>query len=286
MLRVKRDRDTTRGEMVLVMLAVLMAGAVSGDSLCDFPPAPLYYGILGKPVYLHIPIPSNTHHFCLKKDNNIILQGKREDHMLHKVYKNGVELFSSGSVKISHCVKNHSGEYQWETFHSDGKVQCDVTFMLQIHNHHHHHHLSSPDLHSLCQPSAESQHSSNSMNKNNESLLTPDCSSTKTALREQICVDSKVFLLLCGAMAVFLTLITAVCCLTITLKTTSQPCDHSPDFIPKVDILYAEVDVRSERMRKRKEAETLESETAIYSEVAQEINWETGNQTFTTYRLN
>lgn len=41
-------------------------------------------------------------------------------------------------------------------------------------------------------------------------------------------VDSKVFLLLCGAMAVFLTLVTALCCLTMMLKTTSRRSNNTP----------------------------------------------------------
>lgn len=109
---------------------------LAGELVCDFPPAPLYYGILGKPVLLHVPIPSNTHRFRLKKVNKILLQGKGDDLAVHKLHENGVELFSSGSVKISHCLKNHSGEYHWETFSSDGKVQCNVIFLLEIHGTH------------------------------------------------------------------------------------------------------------------------------------------------------
>ncbi|XP_034167219.2 uncharacterized protein LOC117599167 [Pangasianodon hypophthalmus] len=278
MRRLRRCRDSS-AEMLFVVFPVLMAAAAAaaacGKSECDFPPAPLYYGILGKPVFLHIPIPSNTHRFCLKKDNNVILQGRREDRSLCNVHQNGVELFSSGSVKISRCVKSHSGEYHWETFDSDGRVQCDVTFTLHVHHH------------SLCQPSAEPPPSSNDANKTSESLLTQDSSSTNTTVREQICVNSKVFLLLCGVMAVFLTLITALCCLAVMLKRTSSPaCDTSPDFVPSVDVLYAEVDVSRKGKRNGKEGETVDSDTAIYSEVAQEMKQETGNQTFTTYGLN
>ncbi|XP_047661627.1 uncharacterized protein LOC125139856 isoform X2 [Tachysurus fulvidraco] len=245
---------------------------------CEFPPAPLYCGVLGQPAFLHVLIHSDTHSFCLEKDNNVILQGNREVHSLRHVSTHGVELLSSITVKISRCGKHHSGQYGWKTFSSDGTLQCDVTFRLQIHDHH----VCSQ---SFCQPSAETRRSSLDTNRSSVSLLTPQCSSANTAQRQQICVNTKVFLLLCGALVVFLTLITALFCLTITLKRTSPRSDTPSDLIPGVEVLYADVDINRKGKRNREEGETPESVTVIYSEVAQEMNPETGNQTFTTYGL-
>lgn len=117
---------------IIIQLKTRLLSLVLGELVCDFPPAPLYYGILGNPVFLHVPILWNTRRFSLIKANNVLLNGKREDQTSGNVCKNGVELFSSGSVKISRCEKNHSGEYHWETFDSDGDLQCSITFTLQI----------------------------------------------------------------------------------------------------------------------------------------------------------
>ncbi|KAF7696613.1 hypothetical protein HF521_005031 [Silurus meridionalis] len=213
--------------------------------------------------------------FILKRDSKVILRGKIEVHTLKALFEDdGLEIFSSGSVKIRCCEENHTGKYLWETWNSMGNLLCNFSFTLNIYDRRH---LSSPDLLSVCQSFAEVKPSTT------ECSLRPHDSSTDLLLRENICLNRKVFLLLCGVMAMFLTLITALCCVSIMLRRTSSPSDHPPGV--DVDVIYTEVDICRKGKRNRKKHESVKNVTEIYSEVNHEPNQETRNLTFTTYGL-
>ncbi|KAG7320690.1 hypothetical protein KOW79_015105 [Hemibagrus wyckioides] len=103
-----------------------MTATECGRPVCDFPPAPLYYGILGKPAFLHVPIPSDTQRFSLEKEKKVILEDEAEAGSVRDLHTHDVQVFLGGVLKISRCVRNHSGEYRWRTFGSDGEPQCDL----------------------------------------------------------------------------------------------------------------------------------------------------------------
>ncbi|KAL6469634.1 hypothetical protein MHYP_G00207530 [Metynnis hypsauchen] len=95
----------------------------------------------------------------------------------------------------------------------------------------------------------------------------PDHCSTgipgSTVQNDQLCVNSKIFLLVCGALAVLVTLILALCCLRIALDTKSKP-------LPEDQPVYAEIDFENQGQEKAWSG--IQEMTAMYADVRKGYN--------------
>ncbi|KAL7854266.1 hypothetical protein AOLI_G00211100 [Acnodon oligacanthus] len=300
---------------IQMFLMLLTTVTVQGElSVCNVSDGLQFFGVLGKSVLVHLPMPANTNEIRLQKDSKLVLSLKISGNKITGTNQKH-KFFNNGSVQISNVSSNDSGVYKWETFDSAGTFLLNTTFTLKIHEP-----LPQTHLDILCQSSGERRVQctpagqkyrwtlnsaelnstvaymsdpgdviilkghvtgnltciiSNEVGGNFASAWLPVCRQSDDSkqvcvdeekkpghraadIPDQLCVNSRIFLLVCGALAVFVTLILALCCLRIALDTKSKS-------LPEDQPIYTEMEF--ENQGKEKAWSEIQEMTGIYAEV-------------------
>lgn len=85
---------------------------------------------LGKPLIFNLP--TNAASITLKTKQTTILNIVNNLTVLDQRHKGLYILVTNGSVKLINAMKNHSGDYQWDVFHHNGKTLHKLHMHLKI----------------------------------------------------------------------------------------------------------------------------------------------------------
>lgn len=108
---------------------------LSGPLACNLsePIGAQCFGALGEPLIFYQPTTTWIYKKSLKKNTVSILKITNNTiENLNNDYSNRFALFINATFKLDKATKNESGDYQLETFDSEGRALPKVNFHLEI----------------------------------------------------------------------------------------------------------------------------------------------------------
>eukprot|EP00063_Salmo_salar_P010216 XP_013985051.1 PREDICTED: uncharacterized protein LOC106563742 [Salmo salar] len=142
--------------IVLVVAAAVAAAVQVSDVACNLfhkNGTHRCYGALGESLSLHLDADSSNKEITLKNNSIRILNFKTGEDWRYKLnqdYVNRSEFFNNGTFRLDRVIEEDCGEYQLETYSSEGTLLRRVNMLLEIQAP-----VSEPVLSHLCLPHGE-----------------------------------------------------------------------------------------------------------------------------------